>query len=40
MDKIAKALKPVHTAPTENAATSRFLEHIPGDRPVVGERLG
>lgn len=25
-DKIAKALKPVYTAPTEDAATSRFLE--------------
>jgi putative transposase len=25
-DKTAKALKPVHTAPTEDAATSRFLE--------------
>ena len=25
-DKIAKALKPVYTAPTEDAATERFLE--------------
>ncbi|MCA1224421.1 IS256 family transposase, partial [Streptomyces sp. 8L] len=25
-DKIAKALKPVYTAPTEDAATTRFLE--------------
>lgn len=25
-DTIAKALKPVYTAPTEDAATSRFLE--------------
>ncbi|PSK67074.1 hypothetical protein B0E53_00979 [Micromonospora sp. MH33] len=25
-DKIAKALKPVYTAPTEDAATERFME--------------
>ena len=46
-DKIAKALKPVYTAPTEDAATERFLEfagglgqEVPGDRAALGERLG
>ncbi len=43
--KIAKALKPVYTAPTEDAApTPRVLRgvgaEVSGDRPVVGERLG
>ncbi|MEV1144317.1 hypothetical protein [Micromonospora sp. NPDC049799] len=28
-DKIAKALRPVYTAPTEDAATERFLEFDP-----------
>ena len=44
---IAKALKPVYTAPTEAAAMERFLEFaeaweraLPGDRAAVGERLG
>jgi transposase-like protein len=46
-DAIAKALRPVYTAPTEAAAMERFLEfcetwgeRYPGDRAVVGERLG
>ena len=46
-DAIAKALRPVYTAPTEAAAMERFLEFcetwgdpLPGDRAVVGERLG
>ena len=46
-DKIAKALKPVYTAPTEAAAMERFLEfaeawgeQVSGDRAAVGERLG
>ena len=46
-DKIAKALKPVYTAPSEDAATERFVEfagglgqEVPGDRQAVGERLG
>ena len=46
-DKIAKALKPVYTAPTEDAATERFArvrrdlgQEVSGDRAAVGERLG
>jgi hypothetical protein len=46
-DKVAKALKPVYTAPSEDAATERFLEFqeawgkkYPGDREAVVGRLG
>ena len=46
-DAIAKALRPIYTAPTEAAAMKRFLEFaevlgraLPGDRAVVGERVG
>jgi putative transposase len=46
-DTIAKALRPVYTAATEDAATERFLEvaetrgqDVPGDRPAGGERRG
>lgn len=46
-DAIAKALKPVYTAPTEAAARERFAEFragvgcsVSGDRAVVGQRLG
>ena len=46
-DAIAKALRPVYTAPTEAAAQERFGEfaeawgeQVPGDRAAVGERLG
>ncbi|GAU71576.1 hypothetical protein SSP35_51_00070 [Streptomyces sp. NBRC 110611] len=38
-DKIAKMLKPVYTAPTEDAATTRFLEFTEawGDKyPAIG----
>ena len=46
-DKIAKALKPVYTAPTAEAAEERFLgvhrvlgHEVPSDREAVVGRLG
>ena len=46
-DAIAKALRPVYTAPAEAAATERFLEfaqalgrQVSGHREALGERLG
>ncbi|SCG12087.1 Transposase (or an inactivated derivative) [Streptomyces sp. MnatMP-M27] len=46
-EKIAKALRPVYTAPTEEAALERFVEftdtlgrEVSGDRPALGGGLG
>ncbi|SCK09673.1 Transposase (or an inactivated derivative) [Streptomyces sp. WMMB 322] len=46
-DKISKALRPVYTAPTEEAATTRFGEfsetwgtEVPGDHQIVEALLG
>src|SRR4029434_5505406 len=40
-DAIATALRPVYTAPTEAAATERFLEYgaVPGVLPGLGPAL-